>query len=510
MRRECAHWARPPHPVAGTEVALGAVCRNPPGVEPPSALHPQLVERFRQIHPFDEAERHLVERLVAQPTRLPRREEWLLRLALNMARLWILPTAQSEVVVGPKLGAYRAEATKLAHRIMKTEDPATLGPDAHLIRPVLEDARRTLLADAGPTVTTADLDRELGTKVLALAVGGGGGCGYVHLGTFSVLESLQIRPALLVGASMGSVLSLFRARTAEYLDSTIDSVTGGVTFRKLFRILEHPNNFGMPGTLRLYLRSAFSKYFLGPEGHPLTLSDLHIPFICVVTGVRSEAARALGSMDGLFRVLTESQPWRRLMQLKSLMQQAAGILAKLVAMPDGLVPIALGHDPSSRAFDALDAVGFSSAVPGLIQYDLNPDDQRMHDLVHAVAETHQVQYLADGGLTANVPARFTWEAIQLGRLGTRNAFIMALDCFHPQLRRNIMFAPIQRLAAENTQRDRPFAQRSFRYQRVPSPLALVPSRDNVHAALENGRNEFVQEIPYLLKMLERLPPITEV
>ena len=173
----------------------------------------------------------------------------------------------------------------------------------------------------------------------------------------------------------------------------------------------------------------------------------------------------------------------------------------------GLKPIALGGDDDTRQFDALDAVGFSCAVPAVIHYDIMRDDPRMHELMQATLRKHEVDYFIDGGISSNVATRIAWEAVQRGKIGTRNALVIGLDCFAPQLRRNMLFLPLQRIAAETVARDRPFAHEIFSYKKVPSPAALVPSPRYVKAAVQNGRGEFEAMGPFLQKMMEPLPPI---
>ena len=79
----------------------------------------------------------------------------------------------------------------------------------------------------------------------------------------------------------------------------------------------------------------------------------------------------------------------------------------------------------------------------------------MHELVRSTLSQHGVDALADGGISSNVPARFAWEHVQSGGIGTRNAFVLGLDCFAPQIGRNMLYIPLQRIAAENVSRDAP-------------------------------------------------------
>src|SRR4030043_1448877 len=47
--------------------------------------------------------------------------------------------------------------------------------------------------------------------MLALVLGGGAAKGYAHIGVIKLLEELNIKPELVVGASMGALVSAFYA-----------------------------------------------------------------------------------------------------------------------------------------------------------------------------------------------------------------------------------------------------------------------------------------------------------
>jgi predicted acylesterase/phospholipase RssA len=481
-------------------------------VDVPRETPDDLVERYRQTRPFDRAETTLVTALVRRPDRLPRPLEHTLRWALNLARLWILRVDGEDLPVGPKLGAVRARIEALAERIGRLGedlDPAGLAADAHDLKPHLIEARAQLLLRLADRAPAALVDQQLAEKALVLVTGGGGGSGYVHLGTFALLESLRITPRLVAGSSLGSVLGLFRARDLRYHEEMVRAVTHGLTFKRLFRVLEMESRFGVPGPLRLYLRSALSRFFVGPSGHTLTVGELEIPFICVVSGIRrSLVRRDLSQYEAAFARELRRGAFGALLGVKDLITSWAQLMNDLVTKQGALVPIPIGLDDETRGFDVLDSVGFSCAVPALIHYDILRSDPRMEALMGTFMRRHQVDVLVDGGVSSNVPARFAWEAVQRGRLGTTNAFVLGLDCFAPQLRRNMLFLPIQRVAAQNVERDRAFAQLVFTHRKVPSPAALVPGPRVIGEATADGRDEVGQLAPFLLKMMEPIPAPT--
>lgn len=480
-------------------------------VSVPAETPDDLAERYRQLRIFDIAETTLVDALVRHPDRLSRQAEQTLRLALSFARLWVVPghEGQDEIVVGPKLGRLRQKVRVLAETIQERRDDqlASLGNDAEQLAPILKEAKDSLLSDHHGRLLSSAVDAEVCNKSLVLVLGGGGGCGYVHLGAFSFLESLGATPKLVAGSSMGSVLGLFRSRDTHYRDPTVRAVMHGLTFKKLFRVLQGEATYGLPGTLRLYLRSALSRFFVGGHGQTMRFGELDIPFLCVVTGLRREALRR----DYTIYEQELAQRLRRgafgaLLHIKDLVQSWTKLMSDMITS-GGMKSIALGGDAVTKDFDVLDAVGFSCSVPTLIHYDIDRDDPRMHELMQQTLAHHSVDHFVDGGVSSNVPTRAAWETVQRGRIGTRNTLILGLDCFKPQLRRNMLFLPLMRLAADNVARDREFAHRMFSYKKVLSPAAFVPGRRSLQTAIKNGRTEFETEGPFIQKMLETLPAI---
>lgn len=490
----------------------GATCFYRWALDVPKETPHDLAERYRQLRGFDEAEVALAEALVKKPNRLDPGTEKLLRYGLNLSRLWAVGTASDgEIVVGPQLSAFRDRLRPLAERITKEKDPdpADLGPDVAALTSHILEAREMLLSRHSGRLLPSVLDRELSEKSLVLVLGGGGGCGYVHLGAFSVLQAIGITPRLIVGSSIGSVLGLFRSREVHFKDAMVRAVTHGLTFKNLFRVFDTEVRYGMPGTLRLYLRTALGRFFVGDNGETISIGEATIPFICVVSGIRREAMpKDIRRYESaIASQLRRGGAFGALLHVKEMIGTGTRLISELIATPGGLKPVPLGSDDLTREFDALDAVGFSCAIPPLIHYDILRDDPRMHQLMHAVLEKHGVDFLVDGGIASNVPARAAWESVQRGRIGTRNVLILGLDCFAPQLRRNMLYLPLQRIAAENVARDRAFAHRIFSYKKVLSPAALVPNARHVRQAVANGRAELETIAPLISKLLEPLDPL---
>jgi len=470
----------------------------------PPDIRPDLAERYRQLRPFDEAEVALCQALVARPDRLARPQEVILRRSLNLARLWVLNNEQGEVVVGPQLSGFRDLARRMAESIRgRTQlDPGVLGADAMALEAPLKAAQASLLAQTAGRLGAQELETEIRDKQLVLAVGGGGGCGYVHLGAFSLLESLGIRPKLLAGSSIGSILGLFRAREDEFRDATVTAVMSNLSFKTMFRVLDSETQYAMPGALRLYLRTSLARYFESENGGTMRLSDLDVPLICSVTGVQRDAIRQVRHYEKLFRKELRRGALSRLLHIKDLVTNIVSFLSELIATPGAIRSISLGADETTRDFDVIDAVGFSAAIPAIIQYDITRADERMHALMRATLEHHDVDFLADGGISANVPARAAWEHVQAGKIGTRNVAVVGLDCFAPQLGRNMIFLPLMRVAAENVQKDSAFAHYLFTYKKTLAPTSLVPKSRALNLAMRNGKEELASKAPFLQKLLE--------
>ncbi len=68
---------------------------------------------------------------------------------------------------------------------------------------------------------------------VALVLSGGGARGYAHLGVLRVLDSLGLRPDLIVGTSMGAIMGAMYA--SGHSAAGIDSIVAGLAFDDLFR-----------------------------------------------------------------------------------------------------------------------------------------------------------------------------------------------------------------------------------------------------------------------------------
>jgi hypothetical protein len=303
---------------------------------------------------------------------------------------------------------------------------------------------------------------------------------------------------------MGAILQLFRARRSRYRPEDISEVVGKLSFRALFRFLQTESRYGLPAAMRLYLRQAIGEFLQGPDGHPLTLDQLAIPLLVCVTGVRTGA---LPHDPGYYEHLLDLQG--RLPSpnvVKRMVNEVLTAVGELIQQRDRFARIYLGADEQTRSFDAIDAVGFSSALPGVIHYDVLRDDERMHAMLQALFQKHDLFRLVDGGLVDNLPARAAWRHVQTGALGTRNAFVLAFDGFAPKLSRPLWFG-LEQLAAQNVARNRPFIHVHKAFQNVLSPLEIVPSTARLLRAVQAGKGELAPDMPLVARMCRTFPAL---
>jgi predicted acylesterase/phospholipase RssA len=468
-----------------------------------------LTERFEITRPLEEMEISLVRGALKNPALVDAHEEAVLRTALSLARMYKVRQLGRDVGVGAWLAPFR-------HEIERRLKPALLPSRGEVSRlallPHLKELKdRTIEVRDGLAkrfenrLSPEAIDRELRHKALALVSGGGGGTGYVYVGVMSLLDEYGLKPELLVGTSIGAILSLFRSRVARFDQDEIVNIVRGLSWRKLFRMISTHNKYGVPAALRLFLRSGIGRWFGAdhPQGGGLKLSELPIRTIITLSGIRrGKLPHPLEFYESLLTLprRTLNNP---LAMMRSL-QATFGALAEFFNRPDVLVKLHLGADDESRQWDALDAAGFSSALPGVIHYDVLRDDPRMHQAIEGTMETHGVSRFIDGGLVDNLPCKAAWRAVHKGQIGTRNAFILALNGFSMKVT-TPLWLPLERLAEVNVRRNRPWAHLVHDFRRTLSPLELVPNVQTLANAMTLGRKQLTPEIPFLTRMLAPLP-----
>jgi predicted acylesterase/phospholipase RssA len=469
---------------------------------------PDLEQLRARSRPFEAAEQALVRSIVSLPRWIPEPEEHALRYALNLARLGRVRAEDGgDVDLEEPLAPFRAELGPQVEAVLL--GPGGVDRDgtvrlASQLLPRIRAARSLALQAGGGRISPEGLDRETCEKALVLVCGGGGGVSYAFLGGFSLLEQYGLAPRLMAGSSMGSILLLFRARHLRFDPEQIAGVVGRLSFRTLFRFLEAESRYGVPGAMRLYLRAGIGDFIAGPGGSPLTLGELPIPLLVAVTGIRTGALPHDPSYYEHLLDLHGRAP--RPNAARRLARDLIGSLSELVVQRDRFTRLYLGLEEETRAFDAIDAVGFSSSIPGVIHYDVVREDERMHALLRRLFERHDLFRLMDGGIADNVPARAAYQAVQDGRLGTRNAFVLAFDGFGPKLSQPLWFT-VERLVAQNVARNLPFIHHQKSFQRVLSPVELLPRLSRLRLAIQWGKEELLPDMPFVARMVRPFPPL---
>jgi predicted acylesterase/phospholipase RssA len=175
-----------------------------------------------------------------------------------------------------------------------------------------------------------------------------------------------------------------------------------------------------------------------------------------------------------------------------------------MAQRDRFARLYFGADEGTADFDAIDAVGFSSALPGVIHYDVLREDPRMHALLGDLFRRRDLFRLVDGGLVDNLPARPIWGLAQAGAIGTRNTFVLGLEGFAPKLSQPLWYG-LEQIAAQNVARSRPFVNLLRSYRRVLSPIEVVPGPRALKRAVQAGRTELLPDMPLVARLCRPFP-----
>ena len=456
---------------------------------------------------FDRMESEIVQRYLAAPDETPREFVDALRYVLSFGRLLSItnPDGQDVDVSGPMA----AFAMDLERRVSERLEQST---DLSLVTSILPQwvertrvARNSLLERI--PIDRDCLEKEVTTRKLVIASGGGGGAGYAYLGCYTALDRHDLVPSLMVGTSIGALTSVFRSRTRHYDLAVAVAAAKELTWTDVFKVLEVDSRYGLPATLRMYLQSALGPIINRDRERPLTLSDMEIPLYVMVTGITVDALKYdLNYYQHLMGPNIERRNSRALM--KGIFR-GLGILREFLSSPEALKEIVLGRDEGTADFNAIDAAGFSAAVPGVLHYDVLRDDARMKELLDHLYAEFGITRLGEGGLVSNVPARVGWESVVSGRFGNRQPFVVALDCFAPK-KRKLAWYPIQQMIrSANVEADKAFADLYLPLPKTLSPLNLVPPLRDAVIAMKWGEEAIKPHMPYIVEMMRTLPTLRD-
>lgn len=482
---------------------------------PPSETQDVLEDRKLRLQRM---EARLVEGLFEHPGVVTRAKEHQLRYAVALANLDTFQpgaarrhrrTEHPDVRVrSQRLRRFRNEILDgLGRVLLQTSDSRErIEAASQILEPQLDSMDKTrseILDKYASEFTARHLDQELGIKTLVSIAGGGGGAGYVYIGAWDVMQGSGLIPGYMIGSSMGSVLGLFRARKKAGDFDAYLRIAKNMHSEDVFRFVSLRTRFGFPGITRLHLGAAIGDAFRREDGEPMRLPDLEIPFDTVVAGVRRGALDESPEQYAVSHHLHEDKR-------PGPLEMRARVAAQFVRLMGFINPrvvkeIVIGRDDLTREFDAVDAAGFSAAIPGLLHYDVTRDDPRMETMLSALMERDDVVALVDGGVANNVPAGPAWRQVQDGRIGTRNAYYLAFDCFHPQVGPgHIWLQPITRLVGLQVATNERYCHQRIEFRPTLSPINLLPSPERLDHAVAWGRSQMAEELPRLQKFFERV------
>lgn len=455
--------------------------------------------------PFDRMESTLVAAYVQRPDADAKRIVDALRYVMSFARLTAIRNRSgADVDVHGILGLH---ATQVCDALQPRIDAGNLWDVARLLPDLVartSRARCSVLEHL--PVDRESLEDEVTTRKLAVVSGGGGGAGYVYPGCYEELERNGLIPDLMVGTSIGGLMSMFRARRRRYDPAPMVQAGRSLTWSNVFRVLETDSRYGLPATLRLYLRNAIGNLFRDAEGRPLRMSDMEIPLYIVATGITVDALKH--DLDW-YEHLLDPEMARTMRSSITGVAKTVALLREFLSRPDALVEVVLGRAEGTSAFDVIDAAGFSAAIPGVLHYDVLREDAHMKRILDELYASYGITRLGEGGMVANVPARIAWETITAGTQGRRNVFVLALDCFAPNPR-TIAWLPLEQMVrSANVDANRAYADAYVAFPRTLSPMNLVPPVRDFLQAMRWGKETMKPHMPFITAMMQRIPVLQE-
>ena len=351
-----------------------------------------------------------------------------------------------------------------------------------------------------------DFEHTLAQKKLVLALGGGGGTGFVHLCLFQYLEELGIRPSLMTGTSIGALLGFVRA-----LQDNYDAARAVLKLPGLWDLTKciHPcfgtGTHGLMGLCRIDISSIIENISksCGWSSIP-NLNELKIPFACVSSGILSNSDIVHDfehqSRNPLMSLLRMTHlTWRRAMQ-------HAAQIAELIVTRNAVSPVVFGVDELTRDMPGCDAISFSMLVPGVLNYELPEYHYRSREILNRIFKMRGLYRLADGGLASNVPVRAAYTAVRQKRIEHENVYILGMDVFAPQHGDGV-FYPLQKIANENARIDAGYADSFVRLKYLLSPMNLVPSLVKMHWLNDKFKKTFAPEMKIIQYALKPLAPL---
>ena len=375
----------------------------------------------------------------------------------------------------------------------------------HVIRcvtPRISEIRDYILSRE--PITPDLLEKELTHRSLVLVLGGGGGSGYAHLGAFATIAELGLLPKLIVGASMGAMMGLYRSTSKDYDPISIAlSMPHPTNITQVFSPYQGSSRFGFPGALSLNMRSFGTTIFNDVLGKGIPkINELPIPLRVVATGLRPGMNLMLRDIE---KTIDRSRSRYSLLRTGRRVMMFSSVVQRMLAQPEHLKEIIFGSDEGLKEIDVIDAIGFSSAVPALLHYDLGEEDIRSAAMLSKLFTEQHLFRLTDGGIVSNVPSGAARKCVMEGEIGTRNTFVLALDPFAPKSRANPLFWPVQNLIQTRIEKQIKYADLHVAYHSPPSPFQVMKTFDSLQKTVKIARKNLKKERKFIALMMERLP-----
>lgn len=452
-------------------------------------------------------ERALVRARLARPDCMPEADYQALRYTLGLARIETIRAEGVDVTLDPDALAPLRDwlLTHLAGPLRHGADDATRLAACMQAMPRIREfavaARQRLLHTHGNDFDGPTLDREAGTRKFVSVAGGGGGAGFVYVGAYARLMEEGLAPDYIVGNSIGAVVGLFRAyRRRLDADENIGFVKS-LTYPDVLTAARRRADLCLPGLLQIHLKALHRRFVTGEHRRPLRMRDLEIPLDLVVAGVRRRPFEAMP--QDMRDPLANVSRWMPLpMQLAKRFWRLADFVS-----PSLVKPLVLGGDSDTARLHAVDVVGFSAAVPTILQYELRGGAGKTREMYAELMKRHDLSALVDGGVADNVPARAAWQGIESGRLGHRNAYYLAFDCLFPKVDpKHLWLWPVTQAVQTQMRSNRVYADTMMRFDPTLSPVNLVPATSSLDQAYNWGWAQMDRTMPEVRAMLE---PATE-
>ncbi len=459
-------------------------------------------------------ERALINEWARNPAAMAPREVEAFRFGFALARVELIRTLHGDVDLFLRVAPFRHWfAEQLGHFVdpdaRRPLDWAALRRLAPTVLRQVIDARAGILDHEANHIAASRLDRELSRRQLALVMGGGGGAGYAHLGALDLLDRLGYQPALIAGSSMGSLLGLCRSSQLAWdRDAILSILPKPADVADALGPYRGYSRFCFPGALEIRARSFGENVFQRLFGRDIPrISELPIRYYPVATGLRTGIGLALSEVEDRISRIQRST---RLSRAQQRIMLFASVMRIMASNPRFLEVVPFGQHPALRDFDAIDAMGFSCAVPGVLHYDIFTHRHGSIDALRTVFDEYRLFRLTDGGVVSNVPSRVAARAVWDGDLGVRNAFVLALDCFAPLLNQNAIFTPVQQFARVGVMASRPYSDLHITWRNPPSPIGVMQTRPALEKILDRSFAEVEKYGPRIDLALRPLPPLAEL